>query len=385
MKNVIYLLFLLFLFFCSCKKKVKEVTLKTNEVKFNLDYSVSYFSDFQRENKEILTLLNKVLNTHDFFDYANFWSNNDNVVLRSPYVDLYSILRNIPFQFQPSIIAIQKINPKKYLVKIAIIGEYDYEYSLKCIYNIYVININGKYLLKTVISDNLNNWKNNKIENITYYYKSHSEHFNEQAQQQVNFENELIELFNFEKINYKYVICKNNAEISKLRGYEFKPSMFLNNYGGETFTGQKVIFAGNNSAFYPHELVHLYVAQHFDNIHNTIDEGLATYLGGARGLSYSEHKELLKKYINNKENINFWENLLDDYNKHQLIDKSSSLLYAGGALICDLVYSKLGIEGLKILMSSGKTDEELIITLEKLLDTDRNKINELLITYLNKK
>ncbi len=231
---------------------------------------------------------------------------------------------------------------------------------------------------------NLKNWKRYSYDNIDYYFKTEPNHFLQEQKQQEQFEDKIIQLFNVEKLYYKYIICKDNKMIYQICGFDYEPSMNGVKYGGMSLPSEKVIFSGNNSAFYPHELVHLYTKEYFPNIHNIIDEGMATYLGGSLGLSYLEQKQELKNAYNRHKERIFFDDLMNKENRYARISEYSSLLYAGGALICDFTHHKLGTKGLKTLMSSGKTDEELIKTLEKLFNTDREKINELLVDYLNK-
>ncbi|WP_370408900.1 hypothetical protein [Tenacibaculum dicentrarchi] len=383
-KNTFFItLFLLLSTIISCKQDLQKKE-KVTKKKFTVDYTVKVFSDIQKENDTIIKLLNECIQSKKYHTYFDFWDKSDTTILKYPYIDLYSVINNSPKDYQPVIIGINKINNKKFLIKIAVMGIYDNDFSLEYLFNLYgVRDKKNNFVLKNVISEKLKEWEIEQFNNITYFFNKKSKDFDKEVKEQTLFENELIKLFDVKKLNYKYIVCKNNAETLSIRGFEFEPTMFLNNIGGTAFQAQKTIFAGDNSAFYPHELTHLYTYEYFPKIHHLIDEGISTYLGGARELNFTEHKKKLKKYIQ-ENNINLFEYLMDDYDRHTLIDKNSSLLYAGGALICDIIYKKRGKEGLINLMSSGTSNKELVKTLENLLDVkNKDEINSILIKHLN--
>lgn len=373
----IYIIFLyFFIISCAGQKKLD------NQVKIKVGAYVKISKDMQEDFNEIQGLLNNLLNTKDYLEFDEKFDNENSKILKYPCIDLYNILHSMPKNHEPLLMVFQKENYDKYLLKIGVVGKNKGQYSIVNIYNIFAIRYFNTFKFRSLIDYNLRKWKMEKINNIIYYYENKGKDFMNQYEKQKEFENKLIRKFEVKRLHYKYIICRDNSSIYKVCGFDFEPTMYVSKKGGICF--QKNIFSGNNSAFYPHELVHIYTKKYFPDIHNIIDEGVATYLGGSLGLSYKEQKQELKEYYSYKEQ-NIFHDLMDETIRKTRISEHSSLLYAGGALICDLVYSKLGIEGLKTLMSSGKTDEELIITLEKLLDTNRDKINELLINYLNKK
>jgi hypothetical protein len=374
---------LLFLIILTSCKKEHQGKNEISKKKFTVDFTVKGFKEFQQENDTIIKLLNECIQSKKYHTYFDYWDKSDTTILKYPYIDLYSIINNAPEDYQPVIIAINKISTKKFLIKIAVMGVYENDFSLEYLFNLYAMrDKNNRFVLKNVISEKLNKWKRRQFKNITYFFDEKSKNFDDEVKQQSKFEDKLTELFDVVKLDYKFIICKNNSETFRIRGYEFEPAMFLNNIGGTAFQAQKIIFAGNNSAFYPHELTHLYTYEYFLDIHYLIDEGISTYLGGARELNFRQHKKKLKKYVDEK-NINLFDYLMDDYKRHTLIDKNSSILYSGGALICDVIYKKKGKEGLVTLMSSGRSNEELTKTLEKLLKVDRGAINNLLLENLN--
>ena len=106
-------------------------------------------------------------------------------------------------------------------------------------------------------------------------------------------------------LSFKYFIFENYEDLMNNKGFDFEVDMYLGlNYGGEAYPEQKIIFSGNNSAYYPHELVHLYTHQQFNNIHYIIDEGIATLLGGSQGSNFSEYMKEFDSLLNNSKSLN---------------------------------------------------------------------------------
>lgn len=377
--KIIFCSFLIYLTSCGVDNKDKK-TFKTS---FYLAKDIPT-KEIEDDLNKVMRLLNKMLNTKDTRVFHDNWNNNSKF-LEYSWSDFYTILDDIPENYQPILMMFQKANKNKYLLKIAIVGEYKGGYDVQCMYNLFAIRDKKSFKLNDLLSYNLRNWKNNSYNNINYYFKTEPDNLLEEQKQQELFEQKIVTLFGVEKVYYKYIICEDNQTIYEICGFDYEPSMNGTKHGGMSIPAEKIIFAGNNSACYPHELVHIYTNEYFPDIHNIIDEGVATYLGGSLGLSYVEQKQELKKSYEQRRDRKIFEHLMNQKTRHSRIGEKSSLLYAGGALICDLVHTKLGDEGLTILMSSGKTDEQLIATLENLLNVERAELNNLLMNCLNNK
>ena len=363
-----YFLFaILLLINCTQKKKIEP------QKRFAVDYALQAFSEIHKENDTIIKTFEKCINSSKLYEYSDYWQESDTLIFKYAYDDLwFSINTNYP-AYTPTIMSIQKQKKDKYLVKIAIMGSPERFNSLSSIYNFYAVREKGgKFKFKNVITDNLKKWNTTAVENIKYILPPNKKLNRAEIEKQIDFENNLISKFGFEKINYTYISCNSVYDFMKLRGYDYEDSMFLNSQkGGQAFSSQKLIFSGNNSEYYPHELVHLYAHKYFKNINLTINEGLATYLGGSKELDYLEHIKILKEYLTIKK-IDLFEYLFDDEKKYTIIGNVSSIRYSAGALLCDLA-DKQNL--LNQLLNSGKSDEELISTIENIFDIKRKDFN----------
>lgn len=159
----------------------------------------------------------------------------------------------------------------------------------------------------------------------------------------------------------------------QIRGFDFDSLMYQDSKtGAATFPFKKIIFSGNDSAYYPHEVVHLYLYKYFPYTNNIINEGFATYLGGSQGMDYKAHLHILKEHLKHNK-VDVFKELVTE-SQYTVTDKVS-LKYSVGALLCDLALKKCGKQGLITLLDSGKSNEDLMLTLESLFGITKSEFN----------
>lgn len=361
---------LAFLFVFSCNSQVeKRSALDKNTRNVYVDYGVQAFSEIQKENDSIITRFKECISSKNYSDYFNFWDENDTSIFKYPFHDLYNVVNDNYPTYEPTILAIQKLESNKYLLKIGVMGSPEGFNSLDFIYNIYAIrNPQSEFVFKNTIEDNLKTWNKKTVDNITYYYSPERILNNDEIQNQIDLENYLIDFLEVDKIDYKYVVCNSVYEFSRIRGYDYINDMFFTKQsGGINYSEQALFFSGNDKASYPHEIVHIYSYEKYPNIHPVINEGFATYVGGSKELNYQEHIKILSNYISTND-ISISEYLFDDYKRYTIIDANSSIMYSCGALLCDLAFKKHSKKGLFDLLKSGNSDDELKKTIEVVFD-----------------
>ena len=316
-----------------------------------------------------------------FYEFINLPLNNsDNSTLwfeskffKHPETDILDVIKNAK-NHKITILAINSIDDKRSLVKIAWIKSSSDYGNLYAIYNFIAIKNNNKILFENVLDFNVKDFKIfnvNEIKYVTYdgYVFNHNN-----AKKMVNFNEKMSLFFERETINFTYFLCRDMNHFKRIRGFDFDNMVVdQNQIGGETFPADNIIFAGNNSEFYPHEVVHLYTFKYFSKIHKIIDEGIATYFGGSKGVEFKDHIKKLKNHLNDNE-LNVYEKLFKESEQY-VLDDTSSLWYTIGTLLCDLSLKKYGKEALLELMNSGKTEEELLLSIEKIFKIKRENFD----------
>ena len=159
-----------------------------------------------------------------------------------------------------------------------------------------------------------------------------------------------------------------------------------NQYGAVTDPINQVIFAGNGTEYYPHEIVHLYTTQFWGEkgnyYHQWFDEGIATLFGGYLGLPLEYHLDKLKSYLNKNHSVE-----IKDISSLQLEinnDFQTVPMYTIGGLICKLIYEKEGMVGLFDLLKSGSSDDDFYHAIEKHLGVKKSDFGKFIRSELNK-
>jgi len=332
---------------------------------FFLNYNV------KKDNEIVLEAFYKFINIKDVERSSLLW--NKSQFFEYPDNDFLDISRNA-INHNMTILSTSKIEENKYNLKVAWIKNNNGYGNLYAIYNLTVKNDNGKVSFENVLDENVKDFVINQVSEIKYLsYKGHKFNF-ENAQSMIDFNTEIATFFSTDKKRFTYILCKSMEDLKKVRGFDFDPMMVEDNQiGGEAFPHDNLIFAGNNSEFYPHEVVHLYTYSNFKRIHIIIDEGIATYFGGSKGLNYKKHLINLRKHIE-KNKINIFEKLFNSNNKY-LVNETTSLNYSIGALLCDLAIRKKGKKALFKLMNSGVSDNELIKSIESIFNVKKENFN----------
>ena len=355
------------IFSCNSQEKV-ETDDKVDHV-FLINPGVEFSQENTADFKQIIVSLEEFLRTKNN-DYAknDYWVQDDHEYFLYPFYEIFEIEKNKfdeDSPYKPTLLSLTKINDDTVKVKMGWFTTVDDFSAVKVIYNFLAVRKDKTFIFKNILDYNTSNWQAKKVGNIDYYYYPE---FNFDSQKGVEFDafnNHIASFFAVEPLKIDYFLSKNTHHLMSIRGYDFHPSMFFQDQiSAETFSHDNLIFSGNNSEIYRHELLHLYTYWNFPDHHRIIDEGIATYFGGSKGLTYEDHLAKVKKHVENNKVDIYQELFFSDY----ILDEATSLMYTVGALLCELALQKHGKEGLYKLLNSGNSTEELIVTVEKLFD-----------------
>ena len=284
---------------------------------------------------------------------------------------------NMPFQeinnyiqstdvIKPTIVGIMDFNPNEYIVKIKLNYFPDsVTESLLGIYNIVAVYnpITNTYKFKDYRTYFMNNNLDSlRLGNILYYKSNLLKLNKKECKAFDNFNNHIANIFQTPIKNITYFSFKNSQELMNFLGWDIVFNMFYAPTGGFARFGAKgtpfenLIYSGNNSEIYEHELIHLY----FNTLLNTdsssstniISEGIPTYFGGSSGLNYLELKQRLVQFLD----VNDTATINKHFNKNIQIDKQTNYVYTMGAFIAELYYKKDKLAGLKKLANYTTTN-----------------------------
>ncbi len=247
-------------------------------------------------------------------------------------------------------------------------------------YNFGVVEYIGELKLQSPVYLHTRKWNQEKVGNITYYFPKTHDFSHDTAKCMQDFNTELAVLFDSSAIDFRYMVCDSGLEIDRLMGFDYKFSMFQmnNEQCGLADHGNKIIYGGNGSEFYPHELVHFFIAEKFPNSHAWFDEGFATYLGGSRGKPLDWHLSVTHDYLAR----HHYPDLTDPFSLPYQLADTTGTMYALGGLITKLAYEKNGMDSLGTLLSAGNTNADFYAGITEVFGVEKEDLNAFLYSHI---
>lgn len=372
MKKIIVLILSVLSFSCNSQIKSKKLLV-----------TVSPMIDQQNQsNKEIISVLTEFLKTkNNSLTENEYWLKSDFEKFIYPYSDIFNI-ENSKYGkdfFNPTLVEIIATDDTdKKIIKIAFIGHNPEtnENQLKSIYNIIANKTDTKIVFSSYLPFITHTWKEVKTESITYKISPNKEIVQKEIEQQQNEIVKLSKFFNTKQIPITYFSCTSPKEIFEIKGFDYNPMMFIDKSGGLAEHGN-IIFSGNNSEIYTHEIVHIYTNAIFPKISKFFDEGMATLIAGSGNFNYDWHRSKFKKFLNQNQNFNFKEH----FNPYERLyfENETSVPYMISALICERTLRIYNKEKLFEMFKSEKDIWEQL----KIIGLNEQNINSELFKEIN--
>ena len=288
-------------------------------------------------------------------------------------LDLRSIFQN-GGEMQCNILGIIPVEKEYYLLK-SMFTQTDSsgQVDLKYITTVYAKKVEGEFKLLNSIQYQKQIYETKKVGSVNYII--HPEHkFNKKAAKKMNeFNIEIAKKFEIEPIEFDYVVANHTDDLSKMLGLDFfSYSHQPVRSGGMADNYNTIIYAGNNSEYYPHEVVHLYTHRRFrQQYHSWVDEGIAAFFGGSTGYELDWHLQKLKAFL--KENPEY------DLSNLTALEKNipngeymTDFRYAVGGFIAKQIFEKEGMRGLFDALQAGRSEENYFDMIEAKLGVSKN-------------
>lgn len=233
------------------------------------------------------------------------------------------------------------------------------EIHLDVISAVYAKKFEDKYLLISSAEYLKTVFEHHRIGRINYYVHPFHHFKAEEAEQMNDFNLKMAKEFGVEPLAFDYFVASNARDIARTWGYEYMNRMYNpTGKGGIASWRNSTIYSGNNSSYYPHELVHLYTFHLVPkDPHLWVGEGIATYYGGKSDHSLHWHLLKLKQFLS--ENPAFD---LSDISKLKMDipngEHVSDLRYVIGGLLMKNIHEMEGVPGLIEALRYGTSDED---------------------------
>lgn len=340
----------------------------------------------KQEVKEIVALWTNYLSSKPDSIYNNpYWNEAE----KKKYID-FDLTRSSMYQYssarlfrsyKPTILSLEK-EGDNYAIRTLFYAdglEGDYrKYNPWCITKLYAVKENDKWKLANALPIITKAWDRKTIGKITFIY-SHEHQFDEVLAQKANeFCDSIASKFQFTDWQpFDFYITTSGDELGKLLGFDF---FFAGYTTGRGLNDKRILMSGLNSEWYPHEFIHLVVEG--KKRHGIIEEGLATWLGGANKQSFELLAETLAENLAKNDTATF----------NDIVNRKwgwqFNAYYATGAILCKMIYDKGGLAALKILLDTPPDNDMLIKTLSELLKIEPAEIDKVLraeiLKYLRK-
>lgn len=333
----------------SCKGEVESIDSFKLSISPSVDRAIP-------ENNEIISVVEKFLESkNNSLSENKYWLKSDFEKYIYPFADIYGIEKGKQSDnyYKPTLMELLNVDGNEKLVKIGFVGYNNdtQEAIIRAIYNVIAIQDNESWVLKRAINYQVRDWNRIKKGSITYMLPkaktANEAEIKKQAQNIVN----ICNFFNCSPIDISYYSCQNVKQLFEVKGFDYLPNMFFSATGGMADYGN-IIYSGNNSEYYAHEIVHIYTKKLFPNIKGILDEGIATYIGGSGKFDYEWHRNKMSNYLMDS-TINLAEHL-DPYEK-LYIEAETPIPYLIGALVCERTNRIYGKEKLFELLNSEKS------------------------------
>lgn len=229
--------------------------------------------------------------------------------------------------------------------------------------------VNGKFKLFNALTLNKQAWNCTTVGIVDFYYPKYHRFDYQKAQKLNRFINEISSNFDVKPKPIEYYLADDYDEIQKLKGLDYYIGMGGHSKPSGRAADDKV-YCGGLGEFYPHEVFHVQIDEHFPNKHFWVSEGVATLLGGSRGQTLDWHIKRTNLYLQEHPEIDL-NNMLQLSN----MDSETSYHYVLGGLIAKKILAKGGWTLLKEFMSSGKTDEDYYRAIEEFLGIKKAELD----------
>jgi hypothetical protein len=287
-------------------------------------------------------------------------------------------LKNRGYKMQCKIIGIFEVE-NDYWSLISSFSHFDNETDeihLDVISAVYAKKIDGHFLLISSAEYLKTVFEHHKVGSINYYVHPFHKFKIEEAEQMNAFNKEMAEEFGIDPLEFDYFVAQNARDIARTWGYEYMNRMYNSTgKGGIASWRNMTIYSGNNSSYYPHELVHLYTYHVVPkDPHLWVGEGIGTFYGGKSGYSLHWHLLRLKSFLEESPDFD-----LSDISKLKMDipngEHVSDLRYVIGGLLMKNIYKKEGVKGLITSLEYGTANEEFYQLIEDKLGASRTKFD----------
>lgn len=361
---------------CLCYFLSGTLLGQTRKVGFNI-----LTPKLEEQEKEVYSLWEKYLKDFNMDSYiqSSLWSQKERLLYAVPDIDIVDIaIASDGFiTYYPLVLNIQQLD-SFFVIKTAFVGQKDSVPVLHSIYNVIAKKEGNVYKLHRFIDHYTKNYKYISVPNITFFYPPSHAVKDSSIIRSIDFNHHLASFFQTSELDFKFYVFENTEQRIRAKGFDYNYLMFNSiQISGDVDPYSRIIYSGNGSEYYPHEMVHLYTNKLYSPVNIFFDEGICTFLAGNLE-SFSTDMKNLKYFLS----VN--KNPVEEYMFKKTSEKKTNIKYAIAGIICAVAYEKMGLQGFKTLCTSPNSELIIFETIEKVLGIKKQDLNAFIRKELEK-
>ncbi|MCH8535742.1 MAG: hypothetical protein LAT51_11780 [Flavobacteriaceae bacterium] len=232
----------------------------------------------------------------------------------------------------------------------------------------------GKFKLHNWLPIYTKNWTSTQFENLNYIYPSTFNLKTEEAKKANQFVNRLNEYFDIEPKKIDYYIFEDCDHLFQSTGFEYVISMgSIPNRCAFFDDLNRIVYTTRDAGvFHKHELIHL-INTKYPKAHPLLLSGLSVYTNSensSMGKPFLYHVKILNHRFTSDPTIK-----LTNWNSLSNQDSITEPFYFLGAILCDLILEKGGLDLLKKALASIQSDDDLLHFAEAELGYSKANLN----------
>jgi len=226
---------------------------------------------------------------------------------------------------------------------------------------VYAVREHANWVFSNALPRTTRGWQHRTVGPFEYVYPPAHNFDVVRAHRAGLFADSLASAFGLPKISgITYYMAGSPDEMNRIIGLDWLPT--LTDVGAFNSADDHLLVSGDaaQGENYRHEIVHLVLAPlAAHGIHEVLQEGVATWLGGTLGMDPTVTHRTFAVYLRAHPDITLNSILLESRDRG---------FRPAGAAVCEMVYEHSGIAGLKTLFNAGRTDGALKAALEEIMN-----------------
>lgn len=343
------------------------------QVVFNVPVGIRVDTSNQ-EIKAVYELWKRYLDARPDSVYDNpCWSTKEKASYRN-FDFSRKLLYHVMFQWKPQLLSIESFNDYYELRALYLSDDTLMDQNVWALQRIFAMKEDGIWKLCNALPVITKHYQRKTLGTIEYI-AGPSHVFNDSLMKRTaRFIDSVQHQFELGKIDkIEYYIADNPMQTYDMLGLSF----YLGASTGYADWDNFQIFSGIGSEWYPHETAHL-LFHEYTTAHPILVEGIATLIGGSGTDTFNDVVHRANKDLKELPDLTFHELINNEFQAGSRI-----LYYATGAILCDFVYRKGGLAGLKEFLTTAHHEKDIHEAITKLFGVKEDAIDNFWRTSLS--